>query len=70
MVCVESEAAGCVSSASTFGIVVEDAVVSAGVRVGVPERGCTAAERREVQLLLRQTFFHLSSQSVNEPAES
>lgn len=54
---------------STFGIVVEDTVVSAGVRVGVPERRSTAAERREIQLLLRQPLLHLSSQSVDEPVE-
>ena len=37
MECEESEAGGRVCAASTFGIVVEDTVVSAGVRVGVPE---------------------------------
>lgn len=54
----------------TFRIVVEDTVVCAGVGVGVPESGCTVAERRELQLLLRQSLLHLSPQSLHEPAES
>ena len=53
----------------TFGVVVEDTVVSAGVGVRVPERGSTAAERRGFQFVLRQSLLHLSSQGVNEPAE-
>lgn len=53
----------------TFGIIVENTVVSAGVGVGVPERGRTAAERRELQFHLRHSLLHLSSQSFNEPAE-
>lgn len=53
----------------TFGIIVENTVVSAGVGVGVPERGRTAAERRELQFRLRHSLLHLSSQSFNEPAE-
>ncbi len=57
-------------AACTFGIVVEHTVVCTGVRVGVPEGGGTAAERRELQLLLRQSLLHLSSQSLDEPAES
>lgn len=54
----------------TLRIVVEDTVVSTGVRVGVPESGCTVAERRELQLLLRQSLLHLGPQSLHEPAES
>lgn len=62
--CAEREAGG------TFGIVVEDAVVSAGVGVGVPERGGAAAERGGLQLLLRQSLLHLGPQSLDEPAQS
>ena len=54
---------------TTFGIIVENTVVSAGVRVGVPEGGRTAAERRRLQLRLTQSLLHLSSDSVDEPAE-
>lgn len=53
----------------TFRIVVEDAVICTGFRVGVQERRGTEAERREFQLLLRQTLLHLSSQSLDVPAE-
>lgn len=53
----------------TFGIVVEDTVVRTGVRMGVPERRGTAAERRELQLRLRQPLLHLSSESINEPTQ-
>lgn len=55
---------------STSGVVVEDAVVGASVGVGIPKRGGTAAESRKLQLHLRQTLLHLSSQSLNKPAES
>lgn len=54
----------------TFGIVVEYTVISTGIRMGVPEGGRTVAERRELQLVLRQSVFHLSSQSLDEPAGS
>lgn len=57
-------------AAITFRIVVEDAVVGAGVRVGVPERGGTVAERWQLQLLLRQSLLHPGPQSLEEPAES
>ncbi len=68
-VCVWTVRQVAACAASTFGIVVEDAVVSTGVGVGVPERGRTVAERRGLQLLLRQSLLHLSSQSLDEPAE-
>lgn len=53
----------------TSGVIVEDTVVGASVRVGVPERGCTAAQRGGLQLQLRQTLLHLSPQSIDKPAE-
>lgn len=63
---VDSES---VCAASTFGIVVKDTVVRTGIRMGIPERGRTAAKRRELQLFLRQSLLHLSFQSINEPAK-
>lgn len=67
MLRVDSES---VCAVSTFGIVVKYTVVSTGVRMGIPERGRTAAKRRELHLLLRQTLLHLSFQSINEPAKT
>lgn len=65
----ESKAADSVFTVGTFGIVVEDTVVSTSVRMGVPERGGTATERRKLYFLLRQSLFRLCFQSINVPAE-
>lgn len=55
------------ASSSTSGIVVEDAVVGAGVGVRLPEGRRAAAQRRQVQLLVGHSVPHLGSQSVNVP---
>lgn len=53
----------------TFVVVVEDAVVSAGFRVSVPERSSTEAERGELRVDLRQSLLQPSLQSLDEPSE-
>lgn len=58
------------SSVPTLRVVVEDAVVGAGVRVRVPETLPAAAERRKLHLLLLQLLLHLSPESLNEPTDT
>lgn len=53
----------------TFGVFVEETVVSAGFRVSVPERRSTEAKRRELHLSLRESFLQLSLQSLDEPSK-
>lgn len=57
----------CDCAVFTFGVVVEEAVVSAGLRVSFPERGSTEAERRELDVSLRESLLQLSLQSLDEP---
>lgn len=61
---------GTVGAALTFMVVVEDAVVGAGIGMRIPEGGCAEAERRGLLLHLRQSLLQLSPQSLQEPAET
>lgn len=61
---------GTVSAAVTFMVVVEDAVVGAGVGMRVPEVGRAEAERRGLVLHLRQSLLQLSPQSLHEPVKT
>lgn len=61
---------GTVSAALTFMVVVEDAVVGAGIGMRIPEGGCTEAEGRGLLLQLRQLLLQLSPQSLREPVET
>lgn len=65
-VCVETSR-GTTRAAVTFMVVVEDAVVGAGVRMRVPEGGRAEAERRGHVLHLGQSLLQLSPQSLHEP---
>ena len=51
----------------TFRIVVEDTVICAGVRMGVPETVPAATERGELCILQNYPLLHLSSQSLDVP---
>lgn len=62
-----SRPAGGQHTAVTFMVVVEDAVVGAGVRMRVPEGGRAEAERRGHVLHLGQSLLQLSPQSLHEP---
>lgn len=53
----------------TSGVVVEETVVSAGLRVGVPERRGTEAKGRELHLSMGESLPQLSLQGLDDPAD-
>lgn len=46
-----------VSAAITFMVIMEDAVVGAGIGMRLPKSGCAEAERRGLLLPLRQSLL-------------
>lgn len=65
---VDPGASSAEAGAPTFGVLVEDAVVGAGIRVGAPEIGPAGAQRGQIDVIQFYLLPRLGSQRVDVPA--